>query len=43
MLKQKIGMMLIILGICTVESEWLVVPIALLALGAWLMRGLVEW
>lgn len=43
MLKEKCGFVLMALGISTANSEWLIVPMAFMALGIWLMRGLIEW
>lgn len=40
MTKAKIGAVMFTLGLFTADSEWLIVPIALVALGAWLMRGI---
>lgn len=43
MLKEKIGAMLIILGVVTADSEWLIIPIALVGLGIFLIKGVIEW
>lgn len=42
MLKESIGIMMIALGVSTADSETLIVPIALMALGMWLARGAVK-
>lgn len=42
MLKTKIGAALFLLGTVTADSEWIVIPVALVLLGAWLMRGLIN-
>lgn len=42
MLKEKIGLCIFSMGICMANSEWLIVPISLVVLGAWLMRGLAH-
>lgn len=41
MLKERIGMCIFCIGVCMADSRWLIVPITLVALGAWLMRGLI--
>lgn len=41
-MREKVGMIVFMLGICTADSEWLIVPVALVAIGMWLMKGLVE-
>ena len=41
MLKTRIGLVLFTLGIVTADSEWLIVPITLVAIGAWLMRDII--
>lgn len=41
MIKEKIGMVLFALGIMSADSEWLIVPTALVIAGMWLMKGLV--
>lgn len=40
---KKIGMVLMILGVCTADSANLIVPLALMGVGLWLVRGVVEW
>lgn len=40
---KRIGMVLMILGVCTANSEMLIVPFALMGVGIWLVRGVVEW
>ena len=42
MLKERVGMVLMALGLMTADSEWLIVPIALMAVGIWLIRGLIH-
>lgn len=32
-----------ILGTVTADSEMLIVPLALMGVGIWLVRGVVEW
>lgn len=43
MLKEKIGIISVALALTTSSSELMIVPTAFMALGLWLMRGLVEW
>lgn len=43
MVKAKIGMVCVALALTTSSSEMMIVPIAFMALGLWLMRGLIEW
>ena len=40
--REYIGIVLFILGTVTMDSEWLIVPMALVGLGLWMMRGLIE-
>ena len=40
-MKEKIGCVLFALGVMSADSEWLIVPFALVAVGMWLMKGLV--
>lgn len=40
---KKMGMLLIILGICTADSSNLIVPLASMAIGLFLIRGVIEW
>ena len=40
-MKEKVGMMMLAFGIMTADSEWLLVPIALLTAGVWLMKDLI--
>lgn len=40
---KKIGMVLMILGVCTADSEMLIIPFVLMGVGIWLVRGVVEW
>lgn len=41
MLKEKIGLVIFFIGAMAGESENLIVPIAIMALGVWLMRELI--
>lgn len=41
-MKAKAGMMLFILGWVMMDSENLIVPMALAGLGVWLMRGVIN-
>lgn len=41
-MKIRTGTLLIILGICTADSEMLIIPMALLIAGAWMARGLMQ-
>lgn len=43
MQKEKIGLVLIALAVSTSGSEQLLVPMALMGAGLWLVRGMVEW
>lgn len=43
MLKEKIGIVLIALGISTANSEMLILPLASMGIGVWLIRSVVEW
>ena len=43
MLKIKIGWVFIALGVSTANSERIIVPLAFMAIGLWLMKGVVEW
>lgn len=38
-LKTYLGLTLFALGVSTADSEWLIVPIALVALGIWVLKG----
>lgn len=40
---KRIGLVLMILGTVTADSEMLIVPLALMGIGIWLVRGVVEW
>lgn len=42
MLKERIGIILFCLGVCTADSERLIVPALLAAMGLWLMKGLIN-
>lgn len=42
-MKECMGMMLMILGMVTADSEWIIVPLTLMAAGLWLVKGVVEW
>lgn len=37
-MRTKIGAVMFTLGLITADSEWIVVPVALVLIGAWLMR-----
>lgn len=43
MLKVKIGVLMVALALTTAGSEKMIVPLAFMALGIWLMRGAIEW
>lgn len=43
MLKVKIGWTLMILGVSTANSEYIIVPLALMSVGLWCIKGAVEW
>lgn len=38
-MKMKVGAILFMLGIMAADSTWLIVPIALIGAGVWLMKG----
>ena len=42
-MKEKVGAVLFVLGWLSADSEWLIVPIVLVASGIGLMWGLIEW
>lgn len=42
MVKEKIGIALLMLGMSGGGSDNLLIPIAVMAVGAWLMRGLLN-
>lgn len=41
-MKERIGVVLMMLGMVTTDSKWLIVPIALMIAGAWLAKGLLN-
>lgn len=43
MLKERIGIICIALALTTSSSELMIVPMAFMALGIWLIRGVIEW
>ena len=40
-MRTKFGAVLFALGIMTADSEWLVVPVILVGIGMWMLKGLV--
>lgn len=42
-MRERIGFLLLMLGVSTMDSVSLIVPVALSLTGIWLMRGLVKW
>lgn len=37
----KLGALIFAIGIMTADSEWLVVPVILVGIGMWMLKGLV--
>lgn len=42
-MREVIGMVLMIFGTVTADNERLIVPLALMGIGLWLVRGVVQW